>query len=183
MADMDTSGGGGGKHDGGKVRGKKMSTKIDMTPMVDLGFLLLTFFIFTTTFSKPNTMDLNMPNKDEKDEKPLTADVKESNTISVIMGKDNKVFWHQKSAKNLTKELLKETDYSKDGIRTAIIFARKNAIDTSKFTVVIKPTEFCNYKNVVDILDEMEITKSQRKAIVDISPEELAIYKEKAGIK
>jgi biopolymer transport protein ExbD len=183
MADMDTSGGGGGKHDGGKVRGKKMSTKIDMTPMVDLGFLLLTFFIFTTTFSKPNTMDLNMPNKDEDKKEEVKNDIKESNTISIIMGKDDKVYWHQKSATTLTPELLKETDYSKEGIRSAIVFARQNAIDTSKFTVVIKPTEDCNYRNVVDILDEMEITKSQRKAIVDITPEELAIYKQKAGLK
>ncbi len=181
MAELDTSGGGGKK--GGKVRGKKMSTKIDMTPMVDLGFLLLTFFIFTTTFSKPNQMDLNMPNKEEDDKPKEEAPVKVSNTISIIMGKDNKVYWHQKSEATLTADLLKETDYSAEGIRTAILFARKNAIDTSKFTVVIKPTPDCNYKNVVDILDEMAITKSERKAIVDIPAKELAVYKEKTGQK
>jgi biopolymer transport protein ExbD len=182
MAELDTSGGGNKK--GGKVRGKKMSTKIDMTPMVDLGFLLLTFFIFTTTFSKPNQMDLNMPNKEDEDQpKPDDAEIKESNTISIIMGKDDKVYWHQKSETTLTTDLLKETDYSAEGIRSAILFARKNAIDTSKFTVVIKPTPDCNYKNVVDILDEMAITKSERKAIVDIPAKELAIYKEKTGQK
>jgi biopolymer transport protein ExbD len=140
--------------------------------------------MFTTTFSKPNQMDLNMPNKDENEKKPETAEIKESNTISIIMGKDDKVYWHQKSAKNITADLLKETDYSKDGIRKAILFARSNAIDTAKFTVVVKPTDDCNYKNVVDIMDELQITDSKRKAIVDISPEELAVYKSKtAAIK
>ena len=56
-------GGGGGHKKGDKVRAKKMSTKIDMTPMVDLAFLLLTFFLLTTTFNKPKTMEVNMPDK------------------------------------------------------------------------------------------------------------------------
>ena len=66
MAEIDTSGGGGGKH-GGKVRAKKLSTKVDLTPMVDLAFLLITFFMLTTSLNKPKAMDLNMPKKmDEK---------------------------------------------------------------------------------------------------------------------
>lgn len=182
MAEIAQSGGSGKGN--GKVRSKKTSTKVDMTPMVDLGFLLITFFMFTTTFSKPNVMKLNMPEKDDKEVKqPETQDIKESNTISIIMGKDNRVFWHQKSAKNLTPDLLKEADYSsgENSIRAAIMFAAKNALSPDKFTVVIKPNDDCNYKNTVDILDEMEITKSERYAIVDITKEEKAIYNQKVA--
>jgi biopolymer transport protein ExbD len=180
MADIDTSGGG-GKGDG-KVRAKKQSAKVDMTPMVDLGFLLITFFVFTTTFSKPNMMKLNMPEKPKDDvQKPETAEIKESNTLTIIMGKDNRIFWHQKSSKNLTPELLNESNYSKEGIRTQILKAKVNATDPAKFTVVIKPTDDANYKNTVDILDEMAITKSDLYAVVDPSKEELAIYNQKLG--
>ncbi len=178
MAEMDTSSDS-GKGDG-KVRAKKQSARVDMTPMVDLGFLLITFFVFTTTFSKPNMMKLNMPEKDkDKNKEPETAEIKESNTITIIMGKDNRIFYHQKSSKNLTPELLMESDYSKDGIRTAILKGKVNAISPDKFTVVIKPTDDANYKNTVDILDEMSITKSELYAIVDPSKEELEIYKQK----
>jgi biopolymer transport protein ExbD len=178
MAEMDTSSDS-GKGDG-KVRAKKQSARVDMTPMVDLGFLLITFFVFTTTFSKPNMMKLNMPEKDkDKEKEPETAEIKESNTITILMGKDNRIFYHQKSSKNLTPELLMESDYSKDGIRTAILKGKVNAISPEKFTVVIKPTDDANYKNTVDILDEMSITKSELYAIVDPSKEEMEIYKQK----
>ena len=58
-------GDGGGKHKGGKPKGKKQSTRIDFTPMVDLGFLLITFFMLTTTMSKPQTMEVNLPSKEK----------------------------------------------------------------------------------------------------------------------
>src|ERR1700712_4652428 len=177
MAEIDTSSGG-GKGDG-KVRAKKHSARVDMTPMVDLGFLLITFFFFTTTFSKPNMMKLNMPEKNKKDQPQDTQEIKESNTMTIIMGKDNRIFYHQKSSKNLTPELLNESDYSKDGIRTAILKGRVNATNPTKYTVVIKPTDDATYKNTVDILDEMAITKSERYAIVDPSKEELAVYNQK----
>ena len=81
----------GGKHK--KVRAKKTSTHIDMTPMVDLAFLLLTFFIMTTTFSKPKTMDITMPVKDKVEDKDRTK-VAASQTMSVILTADNKIIWY-----------------------------------------------------------------------------------------
>jgi len=180
MAEMDTSGGG-GKGDG-KVRAKKQSARVDMTPMVDLGFLLITFFVFTTTFSKPNMMKLNMPEKPKDDEPIETSEMKESNTISILMGKDNRIFYNQKSAKTLTPEFIIESDYSKEGIRTAILKGRVNATSPEKFTIVIKPTDDATYKNTVDILDEMSITKSELYAIVDPTPLELDLYKQKIAV-
>src|SRR6218665_4129271 len=110
-----------GKGDKGKVRSKKQGGKPDMTPMVDLGFLLLTFFIFTTTFSKPNMMKLNMPDKsDEKVENQEKQDIKLSNTITIIMGKENRIFWYQQALTDVTADDLNETDYSASGIRADI---------------------------------------------------------------
>ena len=158
---------------GGKVRSKKGTSKPDMTPMVDLGFLLLTFFIFTTTFSKPNMMKLNMPDKSDEDiSKQKKDDIKLSNTITIVMGKDNRIFWYQEALSDVTVESLKETDYTANGIRAEINKKRAAALDTSIFTVVIKPSDEATFENAVDILDEMEITGNKRFAIVDLMPQE-----------
>jgi biopolymer transport protein ExbD len=80
----------GGKHK--KVRAKKSSTHIDMTPMVDLAFLLLTFFILTTTFSKPKTMDITMPVKEHKDED--RTKIKASLAMSILLTENDKIIWY-----------------------------------------------------------------------------------------
>lgn len=168
----------GGK--GGKVRSKKGTSKPDMTPMVDLGFLLLTFFIFTTTFSKPNMMKLNMPDKSDEDVKNQDKqDIKLSNTITIVMGKENRIFWYQEALTDVTAESLKETDYSANGIRAEINKKRASALDTAVFTVVIKPSDEATFENAVDILDEMEITGNKRFAIVDLMPQEKTALEEK----
>jgi biopolymer transport protein ExbD len=174
MADIQVKDSGG---KGGKVRSKKNSGKPDMTPMVDLGFLLITFFMFTTTFSKPNMMKLNMPA--EEKEKTDRPDIKISNTITLIMGKDDRLFWHQKTMDELTPDLLKEIDYSKEGIRSTLVNVRKRALTDSLFTVIIKPSDDANFKNTVDILDEMLITKNKTYAIVDLEKKEQSVYEEK----
>lgn len=172
MAEIQESSGKGDK--GGKVRSKKSGGKPDMTPMVDLGFLLITFFMFTTTFSKPNMMKLSMPEKEEKnDERP---DVKVSNTITIVMGKDDRIFWHQKPVPEVTEADFHETDYSAAGIRAAIISRKKVAPTPENFTIIIKPTDDANFKNTVDILDEMAITDNQIYAIVDLQQPEKDAY-------
>lgn len=170
----------GGK--GGKVRSKKQSTRVDMTPMVDLGFLLITFFMFTTTFSKPNVMDLGLPAKPKKDQpKPPPTEIKLSNSISILLGKDNRVFWHQQDASSLNDQTLMETTLDREGIRKVIQQAKSRAADQSKFTVIIKPTDDAVYKNFVDILDEMAITKSEQYGVTDVKPWEKAVYDKKVG--
>ncbi|SHK07655.1 ExbD/TolR family protein [Epilithonimonas mollis] len=166
---------------GGKVRSKKQNTRVDMTPMVDLGFLLITFFMFTTTFSKPNVMDLGLPAKPKKDQKQPDTEIKLSNSISIIIGKDNKVFYHQEDQAGLNEETLVETNFDREGIRKVIEQAKARAADKDKFTVIIKPTDDAVYKNFVDILDEMAVTKNERYGVTDIKPWELAIYKKKVG--
>ena len=167
---------------GGKVRSKKQSTKVDMTPMVDLNFLMLMFFMFTTTFSKPNVMDLGLPAKPKVDApKPPPTEIDLSNSISLIIGKDNRIFYHQLDQAGLNEQTLQETTYDREGITKVIEQAKRNAKDVTKFTVIIKPTDDAVYKNFVDILDEMAITNSQQYGVTDIKPWENAIYEKKVG--
>lgn len=169
---------------GGKVRSKKQPPHVDLTPMVDLAFLLITFFMLVTTFNKPNVMDLGLPAK-PKDEKQMPKDieVKLSNSITIIVGKDNKVFWHQQDQAGLNDTTLNETSFDKDGIRKAIKDAKARAENVENFTVLIKPLPDSKFLNFVDILDEMEITKSERYGITDAKPWEIAVFETKTGTK
>ena len=121
MAELNTGdGGGGGKH--GKKRAKKSSTRIDMTPMVDLGFLLLTFFILTTTFSKPQAMEINMPVKDKDIPIDELTKVPAEHTLNVLLTKNNVVYWYFGMADpNKALPALNKSNYSKDGFRKVLI--------------------------------------------------------------
>lgn len=160
----------------GVKRAKKFSTKVDMTPMVDLGFLLITFFIFTTTMSSPTTMKLIVP-KNDKNKMPLKA----SGALTFVIGKSGAIYYYEGALElngsNLTKSNLKD-------IRTVIINKKRemiakgeqkryNANDLDKdFMVVIKPLNESNYKSIIDVLDEMSINGVRRYAIVDATIEE-----------
>ena len=160
----------------GKVFQKKKLIRVDMTPMVDLGFLLITFFMLATSFSKPNVMDLSLPAKGPVANTPVIG-VK--NQITFLIGKNNRIFYYQAEKKDLNSEILKETSFTDDDITKVIETARKNAPKPELFTVIIKPTEDANYKNFVDILDEMQLTNSERYGISEISDTEKKVYLEK----
>jgi len=160
MAEIDSSGGG---KKGGEKRSKKMSTKIDMTPMVDLGFLLITFFMLTTTLAKPVTMQLNMPDKTDTKE---TSPVKLSETVTICPD-EKKVYYYQGIPTEAGTKL-EVTDYSENGIRKVI--AEMKARIGTNFTIVIKPTKNAKYKNMVDMLDECAITNNKRYALLEIDP-------------
>ena len=162
-----------GKKGKKKKSRKKMSTRIDLTPMVDLGFLLVTFFMLTTTFSKPQTMEINMPVK-PKDEVTTEDEnaVKASKALTLIIGGENKIFWYQGLPGE--ENLPVETNFSADGIRKVLV-EKNNTIQ--EMVVLIKPTDEANYKNVVDILDEMNISNIKRYALVDIAPIDLELIK------
>ena len=156
----------------GKRQLKRSSTKPDMTPMVDLGFLLITFFMFTTTFSNPNMMKLTMPEKGEGN-----SVVSTENSITIILGKNDKIYWHQKDHKELSSLDLIETNFTSNGIRKQILEKYSESKNPENFTVIIKPSDDANFKNTVDILDEMEITNMRRFALVDLFPKEVLAYR------
>lgn len=165
---------------GGKVRSKKQNPRVDMTPMVDLNFLLLMFFMFTTTFSKPNVMDLGLPAKPkDESQKPPPTEIDLTNSISLILGKDNRIFWHQLDQAGLNDQTLNETTFDREGIRKVVEQAKARAKNKDLFTVIIKPTDDAVYKNFVDLLDEMAITKNERYGVTEIKPWEKAIYERK----
>lgn len=161
-----------------KVFQKKKLIRVDMTPMVDLGFLLITFFMFTTNFTKPNVLDLSLPAKPQIDKKVIAC-IDLSNSITFIIGKENRIFYHQKDAAQLDENSLKEISFNSFNISKTIEAAKKNAKDPNIFTVIIKPTDDANYKNFVDILDEMSISNSDRFGITEIKNFEKKIYEKK----
>ena len=169
MAEMDTSGGGGKHKKGpGVKKGKKLSTRVDLTPMCDLGFLLITFFIFTTTMSQPTAMRMFLP-KDVKNPEEQNK-VKNSAVITLMLGKDDKIYYYE--GDDPTKML--QTTFKK--VRD-IVIDKKRRTDPKDFVVVLKPTPDATYKNTVNILDEMTIDEVKRYAMVDISPVEYDLIK------
>ena len=181
MAELNTGDGGGGK--GGKVRSKKQSSKVDLTAMVDLAFLLITFFMLTTSLSKPQSMDLSLPDKDPDDKTPPVK-VDENRTMTVMLGEDNKMIYYM-GLLATPKIGPKDIAYGKDGIRRELLTQRKAVVqytgDKKKgIIVIIKPTKKSNYRNLVDILDEMAITGVSTYAIVpEFTPEETKLLEKK----
>ncbi|QNH61887.1 ExbD/TolR family protein [Hymenobacter sediminicola] len=157
---------------GGKKRAKKMSTKIDMTPMVDLAFLLLTFFMLTTTFNKPNVMQLTMPVKEKNPDEQ--SQIKASDAFTIVMGEANKLYYYEGLLADDVKPELKLSNYSADGIRKVLLARQRQ---NPKTVVLIKPDDKSNYQNMVDILDEMNITDQKKYALVDISKADLELIK------
>ena len=174
MAELDTSGGGHKKGPGVK-KGKKLSTRVDLTPMVDLGFLLITFFIFTTTMSQPTAFKLFLP-----DDKVIPEDqnkAKESGVLTIMMGADNHIYYYEGQLKPDGSNFLSASYNGENSIREVILKKKAEVRSRSRdaenpekdFVVVIKPSADCNYQNVVDILDEMAINVVKKYALVDIS--------------
>jgi biopolymer transport protein ExbD len=139
---------------------------VDLTPMVDLGFLLITFFIFTTTMSQPTSMHMNLPKDVQKPEDQNK--LKESAALTVMPGKQNQVYYY---------EGLDPTKIQTSNFKTIrdVILDKKRRTDPKDFMVIIKPTQDASYKNTVDILDEMKIDDVKRYALVDITPDEYKI--------
>lgn len=175
MAELNTDSGG---DKGGKVRSKKQNSKVDLTAMVDLAFLLITFFMLTTSLSKPQAMSLGLPDKDPKDK---TEDMKvdENRTMTLLLGDNNKLYYYMGIIN--TPMAPKLIDYGKDGIRKELLKRKKEvaAYTAAKgkpeqgMIVIIKPNKKSTYKNVVDALDEMAISSIPTYTIVnDFLPEE-----------
>ncbi len=148
---------------------KRIVSKPDMNPLVDLGFLLITFFIYTATFTKPVQFSYNQPIKDGNH----ISEMKKSNSMTIIIGKNDELFYHQKTVEELSN--LTAIPQSKIALRTLIIDAKSKALDHENFNVIIKPSEFSTYNQLVDMLDEMVITNQELYAVVDISDKEKSL--------
>ena len=144
-----------GKKGPGVKKSKKKSTSVDLTPMVDLGFLLITFFIFTTTMDQPTSLNLNMP-KDTPDVNNETK-IKESGALTLMPAK------------------METTGYK--SVRD-IILKKKKSTPAEDFFVTIKPDNDATYKNAVDILDEMNINDVTRYAMIPPTPEEYSMIQQ-----
>jgi biopolymer transport protein ExbD len=181
MAELNTGDSGGGK--GGKVRSKKQNSKVDLTAMVDLAFLLITFFMLTTTLSKPQSMSLGLPDKNEKGD---DTKVDENRTMTILLGDNDKlVRYVGLLATPVAGGTPKDFAYGKEGIRQELLSRKKKVLEytgnkNKGIIVIIKPNKKSNYRNLIDILDEMAIVGVETYAIVnDFSPEETKLLEGK----
>ncbi|MEM6261831.1 MAG: biopolymer transporter ExbD [Bacteroidota bacterium] len=179
MADVDSGGGGGGRGKKGGSKTKKKSTKIDMTAMVDVAFLLLTFFVLTATMRDDATMSLTMPPKVDEDVPDDETKVKvvEEKILTIILNDDDVI----KYFVGITEPEVKETNFDpKTGIRKVILthlnkkpnrcidYKRRGQTPPENCwdpIFLIKPRNESRYSNLVDLLDEMAITEAPKYAI------------------
>jgi biopolymer transport protein ExbD len=215
MAEIAEDGGGGGHgKKGGKKRAKKQSTRIDMTPMVDLAFLLLTFFVLTSTFSKPKSMELTFPvPPDNQDQQ-----VKIKNGVTFILTKDNRIFYYEgefrdKDSPEGPKTELKELTFAQSGPNSLQEYLinknkwlheqikalnekldKKQIADTTykrlvkeakaskeSPTFLIKTDDKATYKDVIDLIDQLNVNLVGKYVVVDIIKPELDMLIEKTG--
>lgn len=182
----------------GNSKQKKMTVRVDFTPMVDMNMLLITFFMLCTSLSKPQTMEISMPSNDKNITEEQQNKVKASQAITLLLGADNKLYYYEGEPDYKDYTSLKETNYAPDGLRAVLL--RKNAaavrqvndlkqkklelkISDEEFTkqlagiksgkktptVIIKATDKASYKNLIDALDEMQICNIGKYVITDIA--------------
>ena len=183
---------------GGKGKQKKMTIRVDFTPMVDMNMLLITFFMLCTSLSKPQTMEISMPSNDKSITEEDQTKVKASRAITLILGGDDRVFYYTGEPNYEDYTSLKETSYGANGLRAVLL--QKNAAAVNQVralkqqkldlkitddeykkkvseiksgkdtpTVIIKATDDASYMNLIDALDEMQICNIGKYVITDIA--------------
>ena len=182
MAEIQESG---NKKKGGKNKQKKMTVRVDFTPMVDMNMLLITFFMLCTSLSKPQTMEISMPSNDKNVTEEQQSKVKASQAITLLLGGDDKLYYYDGEPNYKDYSSLKETTYKADGLRAMLLQRNRAAVNevkeefTKKLgeiksgkdtpTVIIKATDDASYKNLIDALDEMQICNIGKYVITDIA--------------
>lgn len=152
MSDVDLSQSKGKKKHGGKKKSKRVAVRIDMTPMVDVAFLLLTFFMLTTSMSKPQTMEINLPPADTK------ADVAESNLLTLRITDDFRLFWNVGTEKPITVD---GADKKEKLINLGKLLKDRNRANP-KLITLIKVDGKAKYIDMVDVMDELNINDITR---------------------
>ena len=173
MAEMDTSSKDTGKKGPGVKKSKKMSTRVDLTPMVDLGFLLITFFMFTTTMSQPTSMNLKMPDDNENAKE---QNVKQSGALTIWLGDNDRIYYYDGE---LSPDLsnVKSTDFK--GIRDVILAKKQAVANPDDLFMIVMPGNKSTYKNIIDMLDEFSIDVVERYALVNKVDTAYSAYIEK----
>lgn len=159
----------------GSRRTQKLAARVDLTAMVDLAFLLVTFFMLTTRLDKPKAMSLAMPDGSTEE-----TGVPESRTLTICLGNKNQVLWYRGLANKPLKGP-EVVNYSAKGLRHTItdMTAQIRKETGQDMIVVIKPSDHSQYGDLVSTLDEMNITQTQRYAVADISKEDVELLKTK----
>lgn len=168
MAEFNSGDSGGGKRQRGGRRSKKLSTRVDLTPMVDLGFLLITFFIFTTTMSKPKAMRVILPANPRNGDSTASA---ESGVLTLIPIANDSLYCYE--GKDPTKG-----NFVTGKMIRGVIMRKKQTTSPDKFMVILKPSAQSSYKNIVNLLDEMLICDVKHYVMTDaVKTEWLAMNK------
>lgn len=163
----------------GKGRSKKDGGRVDLTAMVDLAFLLITFFMLTTSLNKPQAMDVAMPDKNKMDQTDQ-LEIADNRSITVLLGSDNKILWYYGQLEN---PIYPPTivEYGRTGIREVLQRMQKEVPARAQgkdLIVVIRPSDKSIQRNLVDILDEMKIVDVKRYMISKINSAEIELLKE-----
>ena len=193
MAEIQESG---GKKSNSKQ--KKMTVRVDFTPMVDMNMLLITFFMLCTTLSKPQTMEISMPSNDKNITDEQRSKVKASQAITLLLAGEDKLYYYEGEPDYKDFNSLKQTSYQADGLRAMLL--RRNRVAVQKVnelkqqkadlkiseddykkqlseiksgddtpTVIIKAQGEASYKNLIDALDEMQICNIGKYVIADMA--------------
>jgi biopolymer transport protein ExbD len=168
MAELTTS-----EKSGRRSSLRKLSPRVDLTAMVDLAFLLITFFMLATTLSKPHMMGVIMPVDTESEPVP------ESRTMTLCLGKNNQVLWYLgMPEKPLTAPTI--VNFGKNGLRAAIINTSKKILTATgkPLIVIVKPSSHSLYSNLVSTLDELNIASIPSYAIADISSKDIDLLRQ-----
>ncbi len=148
-----------------KKRFNKRSTRVDLTPMVDLGFLLITFFVFTTTIAAQTAMKVELP----YDKVPADDKICESCVLTVLLDENNRIKYYEGALEN--NPPVKEMGYSPGELRE-VLMQKKTAVKelrgNDQFILIIKPTASSSFKNFVDIADEVTICQIRRYYIDEL---------------
>ncbi len=158
----------------GKGGHSAASPRIDLTPMVDLGFLLITFFMMTTTMAQPKAMDIQMPYQPAGTEPTKWY---ASSAITLIPAKDHKVFYYEGE---YTPGIVLKEVYTEQALRKVLINKQKSLLQLANpreqhLQVLIKAHASATTGDIVALFDEMSVLHVKYFAMVDIYPDEAAM--------
>jgi len=153
----------------------KLPVRVDLTALVDLAFLLITFFMLTTTLSKSKSLPLVMPDKG-----PVDMAVGASRTMTICLGKNNQAMWYLGTAENPIIAP-KTIAYGADMNKAILATAKQVAASTGKsMIIIVKPSAHSVYNNLVATIDELNATRTSSYAIADIAPKDIDLLKQKS---